>query len=151
MLDLYEYLAGLTLGPEVRVLSATASGGGRQSLVKVVVDTPSGITIDEITAITRFLRKDENLAQQVGSTEFRLEVTSPGVDAGLKEPWQFERHVGKKLRIQLKSEEESGAIDKEVEGRLVETGTDGIVLNLAGKNESLPWEQIRQAVVQLEW
>jgi ribosome maturation factor RimP len=151
MLELYEYLSGLTLGPDVYVLSATASGGGRQPVVKVVVDTPSGITIDEITAINRFLRKDEILAQQVGSTEFRLEVTSPGVDAGLKEPWQFERHVGQRLRVQWHSEEDSEDEVQQVEGRLVKTGTDGIVLNLAGREQALAWKQIIQAIVQLDW
>ena len=120
-------------------------------MVKVVVDTPSGITIDEIAAITRILRKDELLAQRVGSTEFRLEVSSPGVDAGLKEPWQYDRHIGKRLRIHLHSEEGNEEAGQRMEGRLVSTNTEGIVLDLTGEEQVLAWDQIQQAIVLLEW
>lgn len=147
----FEYLSALALGPEVHVLDASVSKGGRQPLVRVVVDTPAGITIDEIAKISQLVRRDPGVAKQVGTTDFRLEVTSPGVKAGLTEPWQYPRHVGRRLIVRLHppiGEDESAT---NIEGQLLRTGPKGIVLERSEGEEEIAWERIQQAVVQLKW
>ena len=139
MLDLYDYLCGMFLGPDVHVLAASMSDSGRQPLVKVVVDTSQGITIDGITEISRLLRRDSNLAQQVGTTEFRLEVTSPGVDASLQEFWQFPRHVGRRLAVRLNTPGGPDESQADYKGELLRTSTDGIVLRTAENDKEIAW------------
>ncbi len=151
MTDLYNYLSELSLGPDVHLLAATVSDSGKRPLVKVVVDTPTGITIDEIAGISRLLRKDIDFAGQIGTADFRLEVTSPGVMAELKEPWQFPRHVGRHLTVQLGEPAEPDESGISVEGKLLRTSQHGIVLNLPEREEEIAWKRIHQAVVQLNW
>jgi ribosome maturation factor RimP len=151
MTDLYNYLSELSLGPDVHVLTATVSDPGQQPLVKVVVDTPTGITIDEIAGISRLLRKDADVASQVGAADFRLEVTSPGIGSGLKEPWQYPRHVGRRLAVQLGEPAGFDGSRISVEGELLRTSRQGIILRLADVEEEIAWERIQQAVVQLNW
>ncbi len=152
VVDLQEYLSGLDLGTDVHVLDASVSQGGSNPLVKAVVDTEEGITIDEIVRITRQLRDDDSLARHLGVSTCRVEVTSPGVSYGLRQPWQFHRHVGRQLAVQIGSPE--GEVAEEparVEGKLVQAGPDGILVEVAGSHEPIAWERIQKATVQLAW
>ena len=151
MPDLYHYLSDLSLGADVHVLAASVSEGSGQPLVKVVVDTSAGITIDEIAGISRMLRMDAGVARQTGTTDFRLEVTSPGVKAGLKEPWQFHRHVGRRLAVQLNASTGSDESRTSIEGELLRTSQNGMVLKLAEGEKEIAWKGIEQAIVQLNW
>jgi len=139
------------LGPDVHVLGASASDQGRNPLVTVVVDTPSGITIDEIAEISRILRKDAGIAQHLDTTDFRIEVTSPGVKAGFKEPWQFPRHIGRRLNVYLNPDPGVDDHQESIEGELIQTTPEGIVVRSTGGDEEITWSRIRKAVVQLNW
>ncbi|UCD36918.1 MAG: hypothetical protein JSW54_08745 [Fidelibacterota bacterium] len=151
MSDLYEYLASLSLGADVHLIAVSVSESGRQPQIKVTVDTPLGITIDEIANITHLLRTDEGMIQELGTSDYRLEVTSPGVESGLEEPWQFTRHVGRRLIVHLKTTDEPDGSESRVEGKLLNTSPAGIVLGLADKKDEIAWEAIQRAVVKLDW
>ena len=150
-IDVSDYLSQLDLGADVQVLTATTSHQGAGAQVKVVVDTIDGITVDEITRITRLLRKDAGMAELAGTPEFRIEVTSPGVAAGLKEPWQFQRHIGRRLEVRMCSEEENGTGAPNVKGDLLKAGPEGISLEKDGERMEIAWDQIETARVLLSW
>ena len=93
--DLRDYLSQLDLGANVYLLMATASHEGAGSQVKVVVDTPKGVTVDQIARIGKLLRTAPGLAQRLNSagnggdsTYDRIEVTSHGVARGRVHPWR---------------------------------------------------------------
>ena len=164
MADLLEYLSDLDLDAGVHILEATINSDRRIPLVRVVVDTERGITIDELVRIARQLRDEERLPMYLGVSDCRVEVTSPGVSHGLSQPWQFSRHVGRRLAIQIKTPNEElsdGAPlaepmeevgrSSQIEGQLMQAGTEGILLEVAGVHEQIPWIQIQKATVQLTW
>ncbi len=171
--DLLEYLSGLDLGTGVHILEATVSSGRINPLVKVVVDTVQGVTIDELARISRQLRDDDLLSAHLGVSDCRVEVSSPGVSYGLRQPWQFSRHVGRQVAIRIQSPDEvpsgPGPLAKptqavpgtgrpgetgspsKIEGELIEAGPDGILLEVAGVREQVAWKHIQKATVQLAW
>lgn len=162
--DLPEYLSGLDLGTDVHILEATVSSDRRNPLVKVVVDTVQGITIVELVRIARQLRDDDHLPAHLGLSACRVEVTSPGVSYGLSQPWQFTRHVGRRLAIQMETPDKvpagrsllatpTGEADRpsKIEGQLIQAGAEGILLDVAGVREQIAWKQIQKATVQLAW
>ncbi len=151
MPDLERYLMKMNLGPEVHVLDVSASDQGRNPLITVVVDTPTGITIDEIADISRKLRKDTGIAQHVGTTDFRMDVTSPGVSAGLRESWQFPRHIGRRLIVYLNPDPGLDDRPVSIEGELMQTTPKGIVIRSTEADEEIAWSRIKKAVVQLNW
>lgn len=171
--DLLGYLSGLDLGTDVHILEAIVSPDRRNPLVKVVADTEQGITIDELVRITRQLRDEDHLPVHLGVSDCRVEVTSPGVSYGLRQPWQFSRHVGRRLAIQIETPDEvptghstlagptlavpgtgrpgeAGSLSK-IEGQLIQAGPEGILLEVAGVHEQFAWKQILKATVQLAW
>ncbi len=151
IIDLSNYLSQSDLGAGIHLLTATASHQGSGFQIKVVVDTIDGVTVDEIVGITRQLRADSGLAELAGTEDFRIEVTSPGIAAGLQKPWQYQRHIGRRLEIGMRPVGEDDTAPQVVEGALIEAGPDGIYLETDGKQRSIAWEQIDAAKVILSW
>ncbi len=151
MFELREYLTGVTLGSDVQVLVASIAGTGSRPLVKVVVDTPKGINIDELTSVTRLLRANEDIARQMGTDEFRLEVTSPGAERGLTEQWQYPRHLGQMLTLSVTPTDDLAESDERIDGRLASLSDEGPMLETPEGERQIGWENIRHAAVKLEW
>jgi ribosome maturation factor RimP len=90
--------------------------------IAILVDSDEGITIQECTSISRRLAKQlEEL--EVFSEAYTLEVSSPGLDQPLILPRQYQKNVGRNLKVTLKS----GEI---VSGKLSEAGPDKIKITL---------------------
>jgi ribosome maturation factor RimP len=136
---------------DAHILDINIGAGGRHPLVKLVVDTSEGITIDQLTSISRSLRENEGIQEHIGSEIYRLEVTSPGIAAGLTEPWQFPRHIGRQVRVQLQNPEDQQEQPEQLIGELLRTDANGIHVQLQAGEEEIPWENIHQAHVQTKW
>lgn len=63
----------------------------------VYIDKPSGITLDECTALTRYLL--EELEPGGFLEKHDVEVGSPGMDSPLRVPQQYQRRIGQPMRI----------------------------------------------------
>lgn len=147
--NLREFIDNLILGADIHVLEAFAGEGGNP-LIRIVVDTPAGITIREVTRIHKQLRDDPDLAQRLDTADYRVEVTSPGTGFGLQEPWQYPRHVGRRLKLRLQRTD--GERPPEVvKGALVQVDDGGIRLTMDDGERYIVWEQIDKATVKLAW
>jgi ribosome maturation factor RimP len=73
--------------------------GGRVVL-RLLVDTASGVTLDELSGLNRSIGAllDEH---DVIPERYVLEVSSPGLDRPLKTPADFERVIGRRLKVNL--------------------------------------------------
>lgn len=92
--------------------------------VTILVDSDEGITIQQCTSISRRLAKQlEEL--EVFTDAYTLEVSSPGLDQPLVLPRQYQKNIGRNLKITLKSGEV-------LQGELTEAGQTDITIRLAG-------------------
>ena len=67
-------------------------------MIRLVVDHPDGISIDQIVSISRAINR--SIHEQYGEDiDFQLEVMSPGADMPLTDLRQFNRHIGRTLEI----------------------------------------------------
>lgn len=118
---------------------------------RLTVDTPEGITIDAIARLAKALRKSDDLVSLLGHDDFNVEVSSPGERFGLRQPWQFPRHLGKSLKVRLKGPAESDAVAEVVQGKLKRVSGDGILLAVGNEERALDWNDIEQAVILTDW
>ncbi|WAC13190.1 ribosome maturation factor RimP [Dyadobacter pollutisoli] len=103
--------------------------------VTILVDSDQGITIQQCTSISRRLAKQlEEL--EVFSEAYTLEVSSPGLDQPLVLPRQYQKNVGRNLKVTLKT----GEI---VQGSLMEATDDQISIQLPEpkKKSKIPVEE----------
>ena len=123
--------------------------GGRQSKVlELFVDTDSGITADGCASISRDLssRLDhENVVQG----RYNLVVSSPGLDRPLKLLRQYQKNIGRSLRVRYKR---AGEVRTTV-GTLVELREDRIVLKERGNpvETLVPLDEIQESKVEIEF
>src|SRR5919199_1422138 len=71
---------------------------GRQAgrlKVTILLDSDTGITIDQCADISRRLGVEMDEGNFFGESAFTLEVSSPGVDFPLTFPRQFIRNIGR--------------------------------------------------------
>ena len=73
---------------------------GRRSVVRVVVDRDSGVTLDDIAEVSRAVSDVLDASDDgMGRAPYVLEVTSPGVDRPLTEPRHWRRNVGRLVTV----------------------------------------------------
>lgn len=79
------------------------SPGKKKALLRVLVDSPGRITLDECSA---FSRKVEDMIDRelFIDSPYILEVSSPGIGRKLVSDADWKRTVGRKLQVQLDEE-----------------------------------------------
>ncbi|WP_242927978.1 ribosome maturation factor RimP [Pontibacter vulgaris] len=102
------------------IVDVAVSDSAVRPKVTVLADGEQGITIDQCATISRRISKriEEAFGEELSYT---IEVSSPGVDFPLTQPKQFQRNVGRNLKLKL----QDGA---EKTGKLEEVTETGINL-----------------------
>lgn len=71
----------------------------QQGMLRVFIDSPSGITLDDCEKVSRQL----SYVLEVENVDYaRLEVSSPGLDRPLRKPADFDRFAGSEVSIRLR-------------------------------------------------
>lgn len=115
-----EKIIGSLESDQIFLIEVIMGGTAKSPKITVVVDSDSGITIQECTSISRKLNKYlEEIAY--AENNYSLEVTSPGVDKPIKVDRQYKRNVGRNFKVMLDS-------GRELEAQLKEADQEGITL-----------------------
>lgn len=130
--------------PEVYVIEI-ALHRSRRSILSILVDTDQGITLPEVTKLSRAISKylDES---EVLDFAFNLEVSSPGVGAPLRLLRQYVNNVGRNLKVSL----ENGS---EIEGKLTHVDDNLIKLfpspSKSKKGKKAEGEELKEIEIPL--
>jgi ribosome maturation factor RimP len=144
-------------GYDLEELTVTAAG--RRSVVRVVVDRDSGITLDDVAEVSRIVSEElDSQDDGMGRTPYVLEVTSPGVDRPLTEPRHWRRNNGRLVTVAVgpvgSTEQLTGRVTQ-----VTDAGVD-LAVEVPGKPgakkrpptpRSVPWNQLGAGRVQVEF
>ncbi|MDG1580615.1 ribosome maturation factor RimP [Pseudomonas sp. GOM6] len=75
---------------------------GRHSVLRIYIDHANGILVDDCEAVSRQVSAVLDVEDPI-SSEYTLEVSSPGMDRPLFSLEQFAAHVGEQVKIKLRS------------------------------------------------
>jgi ribosome maturation factor RimP len=127
-------LAGLGF----ELVDTQVSGRGR--LVRVFMDKPGGITVDDCAAVSRHLSR---LFEVEGIDYERLEVSSPGMDRPLRRPADFARFVGHRVDVRMRLADATGrrryvGVLRGIDGATATVDVDGapVALQLEGMDRA---------------
>lgn len=103
------------------------------SILRVYVDKKEGgITIDDIVSVTEMLSPALDV-EEVMSSAYTFEVSSPGMDRPLYTPEQYQRYVGQEIKCQMRFPVQGR---RRFQGTLIATDEEKIQLQLS--DGSLP-------------
>lgn len=140
-------LAGL-IGPVVAAAgmdleSVRASVAGRRRLLRVVVDSDHGVSLDDAAEVSRDVSAALDATDVMGDMPYTLEVSSPGVDRPLTEPRHWRRAARRLVRVK------TGA--GTVQGRVLAADAAGVTLDIDGAGHRFGYGDLGAGAVQVEF
>jgi len=104
------------------------------NVIRIHVDTPEDISIDECVKISRFV--NESLDRD--TEDYSLEVSSPGLGGSFVVKQQYEKNLGREIEVLYTD-------GIKVRGKLVALSENGIVLHDKGDDMEIDFEEIKTA------
>src|SRR5512138_37141 len=104
---------------------------GRQMVLRLYLDKPGGITLDDCAEVSRELSTILDVEDCIPE-EYTLEVSSPGLNRPLKKRSDFERAVGRLVKVKTFAQvaDEKGNLRKTFLGTLQGLEEDAVVVLL---------------------
>jgi ribosome maturation factor RimP len=127
--------------------SVRVSAAGRRRLLRVVVDSDQGVSLDDAAAISRQLSGVLDTVAVMGDFPYTLEVSSPGVDRPLIDPRHWRRAVGRLVQVTATDGGQSEAIS----GRVVAADSDGVILESGEVRRRFGYAALGAGAVQVEF
>ncbi|MDB5251361.1 MAG: ribosome maturation factor [Flaviaesturariibacter sp.] len=120
--------------------------------IKVFIDGDEGIPLSGLVQYNRKLYKRLEESPLFPAGDFSLEVSSPGLDEPLKLHRQYKKNVGRYVEI-------SFADGAQLEGKLLETTPDGIIIETETgkgkkketKQETVLFNDIKSTKIQIKF
>jgi ribosome maturation factor RimP len=133
----------------LEVWNVDVLGAGRSRLVRIFIDKPGGVTLDDCELMSQQVGTVLDVEDIVPDQRYQLEVSSPGVERRLFKPEHFARFAGQKARIALREPYES---QRRWEGVLAGVEEGMILLDTAnGTSLRFSLDQIEKANLKFEW
>lgn len=141
-------LGALVADEGLVLLSAEVVGRGPKTVLRLVVDGPDGVTLDQCASVSRQASAILDVEDPISHT-YTLEVSSPGLDRKLYTPDDYRRFQGRSVKIRMQPSYRSHRV---VVGELI--GLEDTTLALRapdGEVLSLPVDQVFEARLEVDW
>ena len=113
--------------------------------IKIVVDGQQPIDLKTTTQIAREVQ-NSNMLDDMFPNGVQLEVTSPGIDAPLIHPIQFQKNIGRLLRVLLFGESEPITLE------LTDVDTSSFIGKISsGDLKKFRYDQVESAKVVIQF
>lgn len=116
---------------------------GKRKTLRLYIDKPEGVSIDDCTAVSHYLSDAFDLDPDIIEGAFTLEVSSPGLDRPLKSVADFNRNKGRLIRV-------TRSTGKPVVGTLVDADEENLTLTVKGNPENVVVPRAEVLVAKVE-
>lgn len=136
----------------IEVVEIELKGAGRHQMLLIVIDKPGGVTHGDCELITREAGDQLDAVDPIAGP-YQLEVSSPGVERALKKWKDWERFVGKKVKVVLKEPVLAGGAEvKHFDGVVSRSEDQTITVEQdSGVPVSFAFDQVSRANLKFEW
>jgi len=123
------------------ILAVELSGRGSGTILRVYIDGPNGVTLDDCANVSHQLSAILDVEDPI-TEAYTLEVSSPGLDRPLAKRSHFEAVLGQQVKIQT-----YGYINgrRKFTGLLTAVGDATLTVEVDGEVYEIPWAEIGKA------
>lgn len=120
--------------------------------VLILIDSDQGVTIAACAKVSRAVSEELEAKEMVGEA-YVLEVSSPGLDFPLSSKRQYQKNLGRELKLTLTS-------GMDVSGKLLEVDSEKVKLLVKRKEKGkkateeevlFPFDEIKKSIVQVSF
>ena len=146
----------------IEVVNVEFVGGGRNRVLRLFIDrfppdgqpvplvNPSGATLEDCELMSHQVGTILDVEDVIPGENYKLEVSSPGVERKLFKLIDFQRFTGHQAKVTLKPLAEDGA-QTHLMGVLRGVTDNVIHLEAGGKVVDFPFEQVLKAGLMFRW
>jgi ribosome maturation factor RimP len=125
---------------------------GQGMILRLFIDKPGGVMLDDCADVSRELSEILDVEDLV-HTHYNLEVSSPGLNRPLKKEADFQRYIGRTVKIRTFEmfPDDAGNKRKTFLGELLSFSGGSVTMRLAeGQSASIPLDRIAKANLEFE-
>ncbi len=122
-------------------LVAVEMSGGDTSILRIYIDTPNGVTVQDCAKASRQFSAILDVEDPI-SNRYTLEVSSPGMDRPLAKPLHFKAVVGQDVKIRMNTLVNGR---RRFTGLLVEATDEFAVVEVDGEQTELLYTEMDRA------
>jgi ribosome maturation factor RimP len=130
----------------LELVEATLVREQGRRILRVTVDRDGGVDLESIGEVSERVSRRLDL-EGFDPGPYSLEVSSPGVERPLREPRQFARAVGERVKVRVRAVEGM----RSVEGTLVEANPERVRISTEGGEHELAYEDVVSARTVHDW
>jgi len=123
------------------LVTTELSGRGKGTVLRVYIDAPGGITLDDCEFVSRQLSDLLDVEDPIGG-QYTLEVSSPGIERPLVSQDHFQRVVGERIKVELTNHHLGR---RRFLGRLLGVGNGELSIEVNGEVFDLPLQDVEKA------
>jgi ribosome maturation factor RimP len=146
--ELHDQLAKLVAGEGLELLAVETTGGGPRTTLRLVIDGPEGVSLDDCTNVSRQASALLDVEDPF-SHAYTLEVSSPGLDRKLYSPRDYARFAGHRVKVRTKPSYRQHRL---VVGVL--SGLDGDVVEVLPDGQEpvrMPFDEVQETRLEVDW
>ncbi len=126
---------------QVELFDVEFVGSGKHRVVRIYIDKPEGVRVDECARVSRELSTLMDVEDPL-SGAYRLEVSSPGLDRPIRLGGEAEQMIGKMVKIKTKRDIDDR---RKFTGRLVAVKSDLWFVSVDGHEYEIPEGLVEKA------
>ena len=114
-----------------------------ETIFRVLVTKAGGVKLDLCATISHELSPFLDVHPPMNG-EYRLEVSSPGIERKLTKPVHYQNAIGEKVKVKIPGEER-------IKGVLKSADSNGFVVETKHSDETLTYSQVGTAKTYFDW
>ena len=149
--ELREIAENVAGAHEVEIYDLVYRRSGPRWKVSVFLSRPDApVSLEDCEKVSRQLSRELDVFDPVPNA-YDLEVSSPGLDAPLREAWHWSRAVGAKARVKWRRDDGRAETSLVTIGRAEPAGERVILVTESGEEVEMSLDAVLSARLHVEW
>lgn len=143
-----DQIAAIAAEEGLELLATEVVGHGPKAVLRLVVDGPDGVSLDQCSAISRQTSALLDVEDPIAHA-YTLEVSSPGLDRKLYSANDYNRFAGQRVKIKMQPSYREHRV---VTGKLLGLGDGMIQIEDEDRGSlALPVDQVFETRIEVDW
>lgn len=118
----------------------------RLDIIKIYIDSDSGVTLADCSKVSRFVN-DEIFKYDLFTKDYRLEVSSPGIDRPLASYKDFKRNINRKAKVTFQEDGKTVTII----GNIKKADETEVIIQKNNDDITIKMKKIIEGEIVLPW